>query len=149
MKKKYELKNGEKQSLSDSPPTRRKPVIPEALRALRERAAAQVAPIIDQEEFQVLEHLLPLILPSIVEIPPRSEHGIPKQVLREPLMMVSWDRAFGRWKWSIVDRTFEVQTVGHVKTLLGLIEAANAQIGRGEINVKDLEIKSDDGKWRD
>lgn len=148
-RKRSEQPNGETPSSLDSPAPRRRPAIPPELQTLRSRARAQVAPTVSPQESLELGQLLPLLLPSIVEIPPRNPQGTPKEVLREPFLMLSWDRAVGAWKWAITDKTYQVQTIGHVLSLIGLAEQINIAVANGKVAVKDLEIKSDDGKWQE
>lgn len=124
-----------KRKLLDSPPE---------LEALRERARTQVAPVVNPEEEELIQDLLILLRPSIVRIAPKNEGGIVKEVLREPMLMVVWDRAAGRWRWSITDRTYEISTSGYVASLLDLAEQMSGQIKDGKVIVKDLGISSDD-----
>lgn len=118
------------------------PITPElngVLRAIRNQAEENFGPIPSSNEQEALKSLLELLSPQLVTVVIKGTDGKTQKQLREPLLMVSWDRGAGRWKWAVNDRTLKYTVYGHLESLLGLAEGIEQALREGKYQAKDTE----------
>jgi len=97
--------------------------LPPVLATLVERAHQQLIPKHDQADQEALPLLVQLLLPLRLDDPFHKGEGRPKQVWREPLLMVSFDRSQGQWKVAVSDRLFKLTTSTCSESLSGSLVA--------------------------
>lgn len=96
-------------------------------------------PLLDKEQ-ESCPKLWTLLAPSLVKDPNYQGKGEPRKVLREPLLMISWDRAAGLWKWSLGDKVLNVAWDGPLPSLVGIAEAVEACLLAGTYRVKKKKV---------
>lgn len=96
-------------------------------------------PLLDKEE-ETCPKLFSLMAPMLVNDPTFKGKGDPRKVLREPLLMVSWDRASGLWKWSLTDKVLNTSWDGPLPSLVGIAEAVEACLTEGRYRVKKKKV---------
>lgn len=69
------------------------------------------------EEEAIVPLLFGWLTPLICNDPRYKGDGKPPKALREPLLMISWDRRGGFWKASISDKVLNVSGSGALKSL--------------------------------
>lgn len=118
------------------------PITPElngVLREIRNQAEENFGPIPGGAELEKCPKLLELISPGLVEVVIKGTDGKKRRELREPLLMVSWDRGAGRWKWAVNDRTLKYTVYGWLETFMGLAEGIEECLQTGKYQAKDNE----------
>lgn len=109
------------------------------LRDWMKTAHANSYPQPTDEEKTSCPNLIAFLAPEVIGDPDhRGEHK-PKKVVREPMLMVTWDTAAGRWKWVITDKVCRVQVGGWFDTLTGFSAQIEAQLSEKKCWVKELE----------
>lgn len=91
------------------------------------------------EEREKVPQTLAFLAPEVIPDPDHRGESKAKKVLREPLLMISWDRAAGRWKWAISDKVCRVQVGGHFDTLIAFSEQIERQLAEKKVFVKELD----------
>lgn len=78
-------------------------------------------PMPTDDELAKVPQMLELMSPRLIRDPRWSGQGTAPLVLREPLLMVSWDRRAGAWKLSLSDKVLNVSGSCLVMDLLDLV----------------------------
>lgn len=97
------------------------PDLPEMLMAATEQAANILLPHISEEETEQIPTLFQFMTPMVVNDPRYKGDGKPPRVLREPLLMISWDKRLGAFKVNLSDKIFNLAGSISVQTLLGAL----------------------------
>jgi hypothetical protein len=92
----------------------------------------------DREEAECPQ-LIAFLAPQVVGDPDHKGEGKPKRVLREPMLMVTFDRAFQMYKWAITDKICRIQVGGHFPELVGFSAEIERQLAEKKCWVKELE----------
>jgi len=92
-----------------------------------------------EEEREKVPQTLAFLAPELIDDPDYKGLGSARKVLREPMLMVTWDRAAGRWKWSITDRVCRVQVSGFFDSLVAFSERIEQQLMEKNVMVKELD----------
>jgi hypothetical protein len=95
-----------------------------------------------QEEFHAIPQLLELMSPRLIRDPRWSGQGTAPLVLREPLLMVSWDRRAGAWKLSLSDKVLNVSGSCLVVDLLTALVEGERGITEGRWNWAQKKIRA-------
>jgi len=114
--------------------------LPEALAADVLRAASGCFPPLLDKEQELCPKLHSILGPMMVNDPAQAGKENPRKVLREPLLMVSWDRAGGLWKWSLTDKVLNLAWDGPLPSLVGIAEAVEACLVEGRYRVKRKKV---------
>jgi hypothetical protein len=93
------------------------PELPRALQGLLDRAKAQGVPKGADDDRKALPTIYELLLPVKIDDPNHKGEGKAKQVWREPLLMISFDRSLGLWKVAIGDKLFRLTTSTYSESL--------------------------------
>jgi len=91
--------------------------LPLELATVMESARAGAVPYPSLEEEASVPLLFKWLTPMIVTDPRYKGDGKAPKALREPLLMVSWDRRAGVWKASISDKVLNLSGSGYLKSL--------------------------------
>ena len=102
-------------------------------------AHANSYPAPSQEEQESCPQLIAFLAPEVVNDPDHKGEHKPKRVLREPMLMVTFDRSSRAYKWVITDRICRVQVGGQFSSLLGFSNEIEAQLREKKCWVKELE----------
>jgi len=116
------------------------PDLPDALASAVVRAEAGCFPTFTEEEQARCPTLHSLLAPQLVNDPNHKGKGDPKKVLREPLLMISWDRAGGAWKWAIGDKLMNLAWDGPLPSLVGIAESVEIALAEGRYRVKKKKV---------
>lgn len=111
------------------------------LAGLISQARDNYSPPQDDADRAGLPLLFDLISPRLVPDPHHNGPHEPRKVLREPLLMVSWDRGQGRWKWAISDKMLNFSLTGSTERLSGLLESIESQVRAGTVGVRTIKVK--------
>lgn len=95
--------------------------LPDSLRKVVETAAAGAVPYPTLQEQADIPELFGWLTPMIVSDPRYKGEGKPPKALREPLLMISWDRRQGAFKGSITDKVLNVGGTCLLDDLAGAI----------------------------
>jgi hypothetical protein len=95
-----------------------------------------------EEERSAIGQLLELMSPRLIRDPRWSGQGQAPLVLREPLLMVSWDRRAGAWKLSISDKVLNVSGSCLVPNLLDLVVQGERGITEGRWTWAQKKIRA-------
>jgi len=115
------------------------PELPANLSSIVERAEANSKPEPTEEASKVYPHLWETLSPMRVAEPKAASEGRTKMVLREPLLMVSWDRGNGCFKWVVTDKVLKFSLSGVLTDLTALASEIEEQIVSGKAAYKSLE----------
>jgi len=115
------------------------PDLPDVLKLVKNQADENSVPIPSAEESASLAKLLELITPLVVSVPVKGSVDKTVRNLREPLLMISWDRGCGAWKWAVNDRVLKYTIYGHLHSLVGLAEGIEACLVSGKFAAKSTE----------
>lgn len=126
-----------RQRIDPMPPTNGKQI--DAIKEALLQASENSVPIPSSEELEKLPQLLWFLSPALVDDPKHRGSQKPPKVLREPLLLVSWDRGAGRWKWAISDKTLNLSMDAHVDNLLSLGEQIEAAIVAKKVRIKNVD----------
>jgi len=91
--------------------------LPESLAKVMLSASAGAVPYPSIEEEALCPELFKWLTPLIVNDPRYKGEGKPPKALREPLLMISWDRRIGAWKASISDKVLNLTGSGQIASL--------------------------------
>lgn len=114
--------------------------LPEILAADVLRAETGCFPPLLDKEAELCPKLHSILAPMMVNDPNHRGKGDPRKVLREPLLMISWDRAAGLWKWSLTDKVLNVGWDGPLPSLVGIAEAVETCLVAGTYRVKKKKV---------
>jgi hypothetical protein len=116
------------------------PDLPETLAAAVLRAYEGTFPTPTEEEAQTIPHLFELLTPMMVRDPSHKGKGEPRKVLREPLLMLSWDRLQATWKLAIGDKVLNLSGQVPVRGLLTALADAEAALSAGTFPFKTKKV---------
>lgn len=116
------------------------PDLPQVLADAVLRAELGCFPTFTDEERKKCPHLYEMLSPSLVNDPNHRGKGDPKKVLREPLLMISWDRLNGAWKWAVSDKILNIGGGGTLGTLIDVAGQIEAQLGSGTVPFKRRKV---------
>ncbi len=68
-------------------------------------ARTHMLPTFDEEHYNLWSRLIEYISPREVKLPGKTTEDRPRDAFSEPLLMISWDRRAGQFKWSISNKT--------------------------------------------
>jgi len=109
------------------------PDLPEFLAHVLDNVRQAKGPTPTTEEEAHLPRLFELLTPMMVADPRYRGEGKPPRVLREPMLLLSWDRRAGTWKCSITDKVLNVSTAIPVPTLLDALQAVERALASGQV----------------
>jgi len=115
------------------------PDLPDALAEAVRRAEGGLLPTATPTDEKDCPNLLAMLLPRSVRDPRHRGSGEPPPVLMEPLLMISWDRLNGRFKWVITNRILNTTGGMGLTQLSGLAEEIERQLGSGEVPWKAIK----------
>jgi hypothetical protein len=104
------------------------------------RAEEGSFPTATEEEAQAIPHLFQVLTPMMVTDPRHKGKGEPKKVLREPLLMVSWDRLTSAWKVGIADKVLNLTGSVGVYSLLTALTDADKHLVAGTFLWKSKKV---------
>lgn len=81
--------------------------------------------------------LLEFLTPMMVSDPRYRGEGKPPRALREPMLLLSWDRRAGSWKVSLTDKVLNVGGSILVPTLWGALEDVEKHMTGGRITFSE------------
>ena len=113
--------------------------VPTVLLSLVERAHQQMTPKHDPADEETLPQLVQLLLPLRLDDPFHKGEGKPKQVWREPLLMISFDRSQGQWKVAVSDRLFKLTTSTCSESLSGSLVALEKALREKTATVRERD----------
>ena len=113
--------------------------VPGILATLVERAHQQMTPKHDQADEDTLPLLVQLLLPLRLDDPFHKGEGKAKQVWREPLLMISFDRSQGQWKVAVSDRRFKLTTSSCSESLSGALVAFEKALREKTATVRERD----------
>jgi len=116
------------------------PDLPEFLAQSLVRAEEGCFPTFTDEERKICPILHSLLSPQLINDPKHKGQGDPRKVLREPLLMISWDRAGGAWKWAITDKLLNTNWLGTLPTLVGLEASVELCLVERRYTVKKKKV---------
>lgn len=126
------------QGLNGSAPN--PPDLPETLAAALLRAREGTFPTPTQEEETQLPNLFQLLCPMMVNDPSHRGKGDPRKVLREPLLMISWDRLAATWKLALGDKVLNISGSVPVRGLLTALSDAERHLAEGTFPFKTKKV---------
>jgi len=115
--------------------------LPEIFEALISRARDNHTPPVNDQDQQLCPTLHQLLSPRLVDNPEYNGNGTPNKVLREPLLMLSWDRAAGMWRFSLSDKVLNFSCSGNVSCLSASIAEIEAAVASGKTTFKMVKPK--------
>jgi hypothetical protein len=118
------------------------PDLPAVLTHVVEQGAHLHLPMPKQEELDAIPQLVELMSPRLIRDPRWSGQGTAPLVLREPLLMVSWDRRAGGWKLSLSDKVLNVSGSCLVVDLLTALVEGERGITEGRWNWAQKKIRA-------
>jgi hypothetical protein len=110
-----------------------------AFKLAQEQALENAFPRPTDEERKRFPNLLWMVSPMLVPDPKFKGQGESPKVLREPLLMVSWDRTAGRWKWSLSDKTLNLSISGHLDSLDAIGEQIELSVASKRVGARMLD----------
>jgi len=112
------------------------PELGKTLLAIMEQARVNAQPVSDPALFnsESLQKVTELLAPGWV--PPEKEGG--KARLREPLLMVSWQRARGQWQAVISDRVLKLRITVYLDGLGALAESVGELLSKGLYEAREI-----------
>lgn len=116
------------------------PDLPEFLADSITRAEQGCFPTFTDEERERCPTLHSVLSPQLINDPNHKGKGDPKKVLREPLLMISWDRATGSWKWAIGDKMLNTSWAGPLPTIVGIAEQIELCLTEGRFSVRKKKV---------
>jgi len=115
------------------------PDLPKALAAAVTRAETGLLPTATADDEKECPNLLEMLCPRVVKDPRHKGSGDPPNVLMEPLLMISWDRLNGRFKWVITNRILNTTGGLGLTQLSGLAAEIERQLASGEVPWKAIK----------
>lgn len=98
------------------------PEMPEHLKKSIAEARTHTVPSIDDLTKKVCPHLFEYLSPRELKIEGDTEDARPKETFAEPLLMISWDRRAGTYKWSLMNKTINYGCGGSIIVLGNTIQ---------------------------
>jgi len=127
-----------------SKPAKEKPTVnpdlPEMLVQAMEGARKLCVPFPTEEEEAEIPNLFGFLSPAIVSDPRYKGDGKPPRVLREPLMLISWDRRGGCWKVSLSDKVLNLGGSVGSGQLLRCLLVAEADLRSGSFRWSERKV---------
>lgn len=115
------------------------PGLPDLVGELLNRATKNESPPDSQNGAKVTPTLFRLLSPEIVKNPRWKGQGNPPDVLREPLLTLSWDRAAGKWKWAVTDRVCNWRIGGFLDDLADGVQGIELALKEGRYDSKKIK----------
>jgi len=116
------------------------PDLPDVLgNALARARAGTSPPYTDQDEAHVPQ-LWQFLEPRLVADPRYKGNGSAGKVLREPMVMLSWDRLSGSWKWTLTDKVLNVTGILPVPGLVSCVVDLEMGFTKGTIQWKEKKV---------
>jgi hypothetical protein len=116
------------------------PEVPAVVQRAIDVALASSFPKPSEQEQELLPNLLELLSPTFLADPRWKGQGEPKRVLREPLLMLSWDRMGGAWKVAYGDRVYELSGAVLVPSLVTCLVDAERLLSEGRFPFKQKKL---------
>lgn len=116
------------------------PDLPEPLARAMQRALDGTFPTATEEELKVIPVLYQMLSPRLVSDPNHNGRQEPRKLLREPLLMVSWDRLASAWKVGITDKTLDLTGAEPVRSLLTALADAEELLASGRFRFKTRKV---------
>jgi hypothetical protein len=104
------------------------PDLPAILIGAVEHAEGILLPFPSEQEEKELPTLFQFMTPMVVNDPRYRGQGKTPRVLREPLLLLSWDRRQGAWKVSLSDKIFNLAGSVTCSTLIGALLDTEASL---------------------
>jgi len=115
--------------------------LPAVVEQLVARAAGQSVPKLCARDKDVLPLLWGLLVPRKLPDPLHKGEGKVRLVMREPLLMISWDGGLGLWKVAVSDKYFRLTTSASSDSLAGSLEALERALGDNSAVVREQQKK--------
>ena len=113
--------------------------LPEIVKQLVAKAQEQAHPLESKADETDLPLLRSLLMPVRIDDPNHGGEGRPKQVWREPLLMISFDRGMGRFKVAVGDRLFKLTTSAWAEDLSGSLAALELALEQSTALVREKD----------
>jgi len=117
--------------------------LPDVLAAFVASAKDGSLPTTPTEADRPLETLFELLRPCLVPDRKWNGQGRQKAVLREPLLMVAWDRRARAWKVTVADKQLNLSWTALAADLAGCLEAFSEGVRLGKVLPVEKEISID------
>jgi len=117
--------------------------LPDVLAALVTSAKAGTLPTAPHEDDTALRDVFDLLRPCMVPDRKWTGQGKQKAVLREPLLMISWDRRARSWKGTITDKQLNLTGSVYSLSISGVLAAFQAALATGQLVLAEREISVD------
>lgn len=125
-------KNGEKPS---APPDLKTVLI-----RAREKAVQGSCPEPTAGDQEACPNLLAFLEPEVIRKIDWKGQGEAPRVLREPMIMLSWDRMAGRWKWGLSDKALNLSGLAYADTLSSAIADLESALAGDKVAWKEKKI---------
>jgi hypothetical protein len=104
-----------------------------------EQAHENSCPRPSAEELENCPELIAWLAPEVVDDPDHKGTQKPRRVLREPMLMVTFDRGAGQYKFTITDRVCRTQVGGNFSSLMSFSSEIERLLRERKVWVKELE----------
>ncbi len=115
------------------------PEIPERLGESLLAAKGQTVPEISEETNNACPLLFEWLAPRKVKLPSARPGEKAVDAFMEPLLLISWDRRAGSWKWTISNKTLNYGCGGAITELSKSFEQIEELLRLGKINPRELK----------
>jgi hypothetical protein len=116
------------------------PDLPEMLATVIENARSVLLPVAELQGDIELSTLFGFLSPMVIKDPRYRGDGKAPRVLREPLLLTSWDRRAGRWKCSLTDKVLNVSGSCLVSSLCGSLMDLDTELRNGSFQWSERKI---------
>jgi hypothetical protein len=91
------------------------------------------------EEEEQCPELIAWLAPEVIDDPDHRGSQKPRRVMREPMLMVTFDRSSGSYKFVITDKVCRTQVGGNFSSLLSFSNEIERLLREKKVWVKELE----------
>jgi len=109
------------------------PDLPEFLATVLDSVRQKSGPTPTLEEEEKIPTLFQLMTPMMVNDPRYKGEGKPPRALREPMLLISWDRRASTWKVSLTDKVLNISTAIPVPTLVDALQEVEKALAGGKV----------------
>jgi len=117
--------------------------LPDGLAAFVASAKDGSLPTVPTEADRPLKTLFELLRPCLVPDRKWNGQGRQKAVLREPLLMIAWDRRARAWKVTVADKQLNLSWTALVQDLAGSLLDFSDAVLAGKVLPVEKEISVD------
>ena len=106
----------------------------------REKAVAGSSPDPTADDSVNVPNLLSFLEPEIIRKIDFKGQGEAPRVLREPMVMLSWDRMAGRWKWGLSDKALNLSGLCYAGSLASAISDLEKALADDKVAWKERKV---------